>query len=180
VNKQNLPPNSEEENENEDEDEVLVEVHELKTTDSQGSKTAVTLTAPEGEQRCEETAPQHPDDGSGISVGAWDTSLGGHDHSPTDDGGAKLSRPEVDSDRESAADDVENGEDSLSDATLGEGDPATVPEWLRSREFVLTHQVDKRPEWQRKKDFLADLIKSGDIQMKSDNVVKLVCSIITK
>ena len=44
---------------------------------------------------------------------------------------------------------------------------------------MLAHQVDK-PEWQRKIDFLADLIKSGDIQMKSDGVVKLMCSIITK
>ncbi len=89
---------------------------------------------------------------------------------------------------DSAADDVENGNDSPSDATLGEGTPVILrrsgrqrrpPEWLRSREFVLAHQVDK-PEWQRKMDFLADLIKSGDIQMKSDDVVKLVCSIITK
>ena len=81
----------------------------------------MTLTAPEGEQRCEETAPQRPDDGSGMSVGTWDTSLGGDEHSPTDDGGARLYRPEVDSNRELAADDVENGDDSPSDATLGEG-----------------------------------------------------------
>ena len=144
----------------------------------------MTLTAQEGEQRCEETAPQRPDDGPGTSVGAWDTSLGGDDQSPTDDGGARLCRPEVDSDRESAADDVD---DSPSDVTLGEGTPVIPrrsgrqrrpPEWLRSREFVLAHQMDK-PEWQRK-IVLADLIKSGDIQMKSDEVVKLVCSIITK
>ena len=148
----------------------------------------MTLTAQEGEQRCEETAPQRPDDGPGTSVGAWDTSLGGDDQSPTDDGGARLCRPEADSDRESPADDVENEDDSPSDATLEEGTPVILrrsgrqrrpPEWLRSREFVLAHQVDK-PEWQRKIDFLADLIKSGDIQMKSDDVVKLVCSIITK
>ena len=40
----------------------------------------------------------------------------------TDNGGARLSRPEVDSDQESAAD-VENRDGSLSDAPLGEGTP---------------------------------------------------------
>lgn len=85
-NKQNLPTNSEEENEGED---VRVEVHELKTAESQESETAVTLTAQEGEQRCEETAPQRPNDGPGMSVGAWDTRLGGDDHSPIEDGVAR-------------------------------------------------------------------------------------------
>ena len=60
---------------------------------------------------------------------------------------------QVDSDRESAADDVENGDDTPSDATLGEGTPV-IPrrsgrqsrphEWLRSRDFVLA-----KPEGQR-------------------------------
>ena len=80
-NKQNLPTNSEEENEDED---VRVEVHELKTAESQESETAVTLTAQEGE-----TAPHSPDDGPSMSTGAWDTSLGGDDHSPIEDGVAR-------------------------------------------------------------------------------------------
>jgi len=81
---------------------VLAEVHEMKMTDSQEGEVAATLTAQEGEQCCDETALQWPDDSPGTYVGAWDTSWCGDDHHFTDVRGRKFCRPAVYSDQESA------------------------------------------------------------------------------
>ena len=92
----------------------------MKTADSQESKTAATFTAQEGEQRCEETAPQCPDDGPGTTVGAGDTSLSGDGRHSTDVGGGGLCRPTVDDDQEdqeSLEDGEENGDESPSETT---------------------------------------------------------------
>ena len=43
----------------------------------------------------------------------------------------------------------------------------------------MANQVD-RPEWEGKITFLSELMKSGDVEMAPSDVVKVLCSIITK
>ena len=46
-------------------------------------------------------------------------------------------------------------------------------------EWRVAHQVDGS-EWKGKITFLSELMKSGDVEMAPNDVVKVLCSIITK